>query len=318
MIKDSKQEPQDGEDLSPVKRDDKQGDTESKVRKKNACTQFLLEIVSLLFWLYAITKLFVFDFDVYLTRRFFPGNAWIVDYKLLLILGALSVIWIFTRSSALAQSTVYVLLYPIIVCVWKIPKILVKRHSWIGAFVLIGILLSFFRNLKFNVIMSFAGLSTLFIIWKSQNTVMLSLACIVLFLLLVVLYVIGLYVSFRPSLLFQIQTQVVEWFWKSARSIFVPSDELKNVSVQKMSESQLQDWSNSLQFAVILNHTCYFLTTKLRDFQRSKVNVLYYILNFFVLVVITVIIFAAIFTGLYKVDQGQFEVSSPKKCLQRL
>lgn len=298
---------------SNTEQDNAQGNTEEKLRKKNTLAQLLIEVVAVLVWSYALTKTFVFDLDLYLIQRFFPYAKWIVDYKLLLILGIISLIWMFKRSTSLAQSALYILLYPAIFCVWKVPKTLIRRRSWVGAFALIGILLSFFRNLKFNIIISFVGLTSICLIWRSQNTVALSISCILLFVLLIILYAKSLYVSFRPSLLFQIQSQVIDKFWKSARRLFVPSDELKNLPIEKMNEEQLQTWSTSLQFAIIFNHTCYFLTTKLRDFQRSRVNILYYIVNFLILVVITVVIYAAIFNGLYKIDHAQFDASfSPK------
>ncbi len=294
------------------------GKTEKKLRKKNTQVQFLVEAFAVFVWGYSLIKVFVFDLDLYLIQKFFPDARWIIDYKFLFILGAISVLWLFKKSTSIAQNVFYILLYPVIFCVWKVPKTLIKRKSWIGAFALIGILLSFFRNLKFNTIISFIGLSSFCIILNTHNTVALYFSCTLLFCVLVFLYAKSLYVSVRPSLLFQIQSEVIDKFWKNAKTIFVPPEEVKDLSIKNMNSSQLQTWSTNLQFAIIFNYTCYFLSTKLQDFQRSRVNILYYIINFLILVITTVVIFAAIFNGLYKIDSSQFSSSFSPNYFQSL
>jgi hypothetical protein len=75
-----------------------------------------------------------------------------------------------------------------------------------------------------------------------------------------------------------------------------------------MNEQQLQKWTNTLQLPIIFNRTCYFLASKLRDFQKSRINVIYYVLNFLVIVFLTVIVFGAVNYGLYRIEPSHFSV----------
>ena len=86
-------------------------------------------------------------------------------------------------------------------------------------------------------------------------------------------------------------------------------DELKNVPVETMDEHQLQKWSGSLQLAVIFNRACFFVASKLRDFQKSRINILYYVFSFIFLVILTVTVFSYMNYALYKINPNNFKIS---------
>jgi hypothetical protein len=78
-----------------------------------------------------------------------------------------------------------------------------------------------------------------------------------------------------------------------------------------MSEEQHNKWAMHLQFMIIINRVCLFITSKLRNFQKSNVNVVFYILSIFYTVFFTVFTFALINFAIYKVDPNSFN-TSPK------
>jgi len=281
---------------------------ENHLKKKNLIEQLLLEIAAILFWTYAIIKIFIYDVDLLIARSFLPNAVWILEFKFLFIIGALATIWLFTNNKTIIITTLYVLFYPIIVLFWNIPKLLIKRKSWIGAFTLIGIILSFFKSLKLNTIALALFLIPLAIIWRCNNPLLLWTASALLCVFICFLFFRAFYFAFKPSLLFKMQSSVLSKFWENFKSQCSPDKDIKDLSIAQMTEKQLQQWSAALQNAIILNRTCYFLTTKLRDFQRSRINVFYYVTNFFFLVLLTIISFAAVNFALYKIEPSSFSI----------
>jgi hypothetical protein len=281
---------------------------ENHLKKKNLFMQFLLEIAAIFFWIYAITKLFIYDVDLLIVRTFLPNAAWIVELKFFFIIGVLATIWLFTKSKTILITILYVLFYPIIVLVWKIPKVLIKRKSWIGAFTFIGIVLSFFKSLKLNTIALALFLIPLAIIWRCNHPFMLWTAASLVCVFICFLFSRAFYFAFKPSLLFKVQSSVLSKIWENFKNQCSPDKEIKGLSIAQMTEKQLQQWSGALQNAIILNRTCYFLTTKLRDFQRSRINVFYYVTNFFFLVLFTIISFAVVNFAVYKIEPSSFSI----------
>jgi hypothetical protein len=51
------------------------------------CIWLVLEFVSIVFWIYVICKLFIFDIDIYLVSRIEPQLAWVIDYKFFILTG---------------------------------------------------------------------------------------------------------------------------------------------------------------------------------------------------------------------------------------
>jgi len=284
-------------------------DAEKSLRKRNIFKQSVRETLAVGFWGYSIVKVFIYDVDIYFLSTYFPNASWVIRFKFLFMLGGVSIAWLFTKNKDIIGWFMYIVFYPFILFLWKVPRVLITRRSWIGAFAFIGGTLLFFKSLKFNIITSALLLIPFSVICQSSYPVALWISIGLLLLFLGILFFRSFYFAFKPSTLFQIQSHVINKFWDKSRSIFTPDQEVKDLPVEKMSTQQLQKWSGNLQMAVIFNRTCYFITAKLRDFQKSRINVIYYVLNFVVIVVLTVVVFGVANYGLYKIDSNSFSVS---------
>jgi len=283
--------------------------SERQLKKKNLFKQTILETIAVAFWAYSIAKLFIFDIDLFLIKKYLPNLTWILEFKFLFIIGGLAIFWLFTKNRVVLTTVLYVLFYPVIILVWKIPKLIVKRKSWIGAFTFIGMVLSFFRSLKLNTIALALLLIPIAIVWRCENQMLLWTAAGLLCVFIFFLFSRAIYFSFKPSLLFKLQSKVVSEFWDTFKGQCSPDEDIKDLAIAQMNKKQLQQWSNSLQNAVIVNRMCYFLTTKLRDFQNSKINVFFYVTNFFFLVILTIISFAVLNLAIYKADPTSFSAN---------
>src|SRR3989339_856287 len=47
---------------------------------------FLRQFLAFLVWAYFVTKLFIFDIDIYFVQKIFPGYIWIFNYKFVIII----------------------------------------------------------------------------------------------------------------------------------------------------------------------------------------------------------------------------------------
>ena len=60
----------------------------ARVRRKKSKTAFALrELLAVLFWLYAVLKLFISDIDAWIVDKYIPNASWIVTYKFFILLG---------------------------------------------------------------------------------------------------------------------------------------------------------------------------------------------------------------------------------------
>ncbi|MDB5050528.1 MAG: putative integral rane protein [Fibrobacteres bacterium] len=282
-------------------------------KKSSKVEDFFVEISAFLFWVYVITKLFLFDIDNYLFQKFIPGNMWVLHYKLIFILVFIAVVWLVTKKNWIYFWIFYIIFSPVFLLFFRIPWIFFKSKNWIGAFALIGLVLSFFKKLKFNFISAALTLLAFLTITKATNALLLYAAIIFLGGNLAVILVRAVYFSFKPSVLFSVQSEALVKLWGFFKKSCTLEDELKSMEIEKYSEQQRLKWITNLQTAMIFNRVCYFVSSKLRDFQKSKINIVYYVLNFLILVIATVLIFSFANYGVFRLDQKSFFwVTEPK------
>jgi hypothetical protein len=97
---------------------------------------------------------------------------------------------------------------------------------------------------------------------------------------------------------------------KNTEKLITVDDEIRNLPVANMNDSQIQKWTNNLQSIIIFNRGCYFFSAKLQEYQKSNLNIVFYLLNLFILLFITVLFFGAINFALYKVSPSSYIVTN--------
>ena len=115
-------------DEAENKQDNHKTNSENKILR--LFLNLIREVLAILFWGYVITKLFIFDFDIFLINNYFPDYAWLITYKFFIITAIFSTIWLFTKNIHILLWTLYIFFYPIILVFWKVPHFLLKNQSW--------------------------------------------------------------------------------------------------------------------------------------------------------------------------------------------
>src|SRR5438105_350863 len=270
-----------------------------------------LDLIAILFWLYAIVKIFVFDVDVYLVSLASPEFVWLLNYKFLILLGLILVAMLVTRSRALGLAVLYVALYPLVILFWKLPRFVWKQQSWLFAFAILNAAIGLIRSFKRDFISGALFLISAVLILSSGNQYVLYGSSLVVFALVVFAYALAFARGFRPSAVFQTYTKVFPLIKKGP---FLKVDEsVRNLPVEMMTAKELELRNAGLQNVVLYNRACLLISKKLRDYQRSGANVASYVLSLVVLLLFTVMSFALINYALYKVSPAFYQFTYSKE-----
>jgi len=268
-----------------------------------------LETVAVLFWLYAITKLFVFDVDVYLLDLLAPKWAWLLNYKFPILLGLIVVGMVVSRSLTLGLTVLFIVLYPLIVLFWKIPLFVWKQKNWLLAFAIVNAAISFFYSFKRDFIAGTLFLICTILIVTVDNQYALFGASFLLLIIVAFAYYAAFRKAFKPSAVFETYTKIFPAVWTSIKV----DGSLRNLPIGSMTAQQIELRTNSLQNVVLFNRACLIISKKLRNYQRSGVNVISYVFGLVFLLIVTIFAFGLINYAIFKIDPSlyQFTYSHP-------
>ncbi len=280
-----------------------------EVSKTDKILAFVRQIIAILFWFYVLVKLFIFDIDVAIINKFFPEYIKYLNFKILFIIGIISIIWLITKNKYILPWFFYILLFPFIVFFWKIPYFIFKQRSWTLAFAFINSVISFFKSIRYTFIASSFYIISASLIFIFTNKFVLGFAILIILSITLFAYANRFIIIFKPTSVFQVYTYIfskIKTFGSKSPALFMLEDDIKIIPFKNLDEKQLAKWTASLQTSVLYNRLCLFVAKKLRDYQSSKLNFVYYIFGIFTLIVITTLSFSFINYGLYKIDSAQF------------
>jgi hypothetical protein len=270
-----------------------------------------LDLVAILFWLYAIVKLFVFDVDVYIVSLANSDLVWLLNYKFLFLIGSVVVAMLATGSLVLALAVAYVAFFPFVILFWKIPRFVWKQKSWLLAFAILNTIIGFFRSFRRDFISSALFLASAILILNWSNQYVLYASSLIVFALMVLAYSLAFTRAFKPSAIFQTYTKI---FPLIKNGSFLKVDEsVRNLPVELMTTKELELRTTSLQNLVLYNRACLLISKKLRDYQQSGANVASYVLSLVILLLFSVMSFALINYALYRIDSSLYQFTYSKE-----
>jgi hypothetical protein len=280
--------------------------TREEMRVGDYLRNYLLEILALFFWIYTIMKVFVFDVDSWLANSFFPDYAWLLSFKLIYILALVSLIWLWVGTRDVIIWFFYIVFYPLVNILIKLPIYIFKQRSWLLAFATLNAIAAFFVNLKYGLVFTTIFLAAFSIAIFSHSTYLLPIAIITLLTLVLVAYVKSFLGAMKPTVVFQIYSKFFKGVRKLGHTSFALDAEIRNLPIETLEPKQLEKWNTSLQTSVLFNRFCLFTATKLGEYQRSEWRMIPSIFGLLWLVVFTVISFSGTYFSLYKINSGLF------------
>jgi hypothetical protein len=265
----------------------------------------ILDACAAVFWLYVIVMVFFFDADAFLLEKAFPGHAWLLNLRFLFILIALAVALLFWDKGSVLFSCGYIILFPLVVLLWKIPRLIYRRPNWVLVIAFMNAIISFFTSFKYNILIAAAVLTAAALAFFASSPLFLWTA--------IVLVLVGLYAGYvrrfvsavRPSKVFRAHTKLVELLSSIAMSS--PQEpSIRAARYSKPTDANAQQWIVNLQNSVLASRLCLFFARKLKEYHASGAGFFSAAFVILFLVVITIFIFAVANFALFKIAPGYF------------
>jgi hypothetical protein len=153
---------------------------------KNIVSRIAREALGAAFWVYALTKLFVFDIDVYAITQISPHLAWLVQYKAVVLMSLLALLWVSLGNRRSLVLVGFVAIYPFII-VFRLfkPFLRIAMRRWALLLLFSPVIIAAAKNARVTFLMyTVAFVSALLIAMQSRaGFVMAAMAGVLLFLL---------------------------------------------------------------------------------------------------------------------------------------
>jgi len=267
------------------------------------------EIVAILFWIYVLVKLFVFDIDLFIANKLFHNYIWLLNFKFFIFIGTIAVIWLFTKNKQILFWFIYITFYPFIIFFWKIPSYVLKRKNWIFMFAVIDAVISFSKSIKYSFITAALFLISIVIIFSTSREILLWPAILTQLSILLIVCIHRFILVFKTSNLLNFFIEIRK-FKKFETSSFALDESIKNLPFTSLDQKQLEKWTTNLETSVLLNRVFLFVAKKLRDYQNSGFNFVSYVLTILLLTIMIIFSFSVINLGLFKINNDLFSLSS--------
>ncbi len=280
------------------------GPTVAKPSLASRIVDVAVEIIAISVWAYIIIQVFVFDLDR-IFRSYLPASyAWIVDFKFVFVLVIAAGVACLARR--IWKPLAYVVFYPAIIILWKIPFLVLKQRSWALAIAFINAIASFFGSIRYNLIIPAVFFAAASVIIFGNNMILIWLSIAALFLLLIVAYGRRLISIFKTPRVFRIYEKLAGWVSNIRCSSFSLDEKIKELPYDQLSPEQAQKWKQDLLSSLLLSRACLFTARKLRGYSRSGYAKISSVFICAFLTALTVVVFGLINLGLYKIDPTSY------------
>lgn len=284
--------------------------TDQEKRRKARRTRrtvLILDLIGSLAWLYVILKVFVFDVDRAILIRVAPDALELLDYRFFFFLGVVALVVVLFKKYWLG--ILYVVLYPLVVLLWKIPRLIYRTRSWLVLFAVINVVSSFLKDFKFNFLTKALAVFCAFAILVFRQPVLMTLASLTLVGLLLVSYYRNVGASFAPSRFIDLQVGAIERFieFEPVVSNIYIAEDLKAPSIERFDEPQLRRFASNLGTGMLTVRGIYFWAYQLERYRQSPAVSFFSLLSYTWLFVITLLTVWFVNLSLLKLDPSLFE-----------
>lgn len=305
-------------DIAPVAAtsEDDPGESEGETRSSRipAPSQRLiafLDIISLLFWAYAFMKVFLGDFDSSVAESVSPTVATALELKVFVLLLVLAIVAAIFKRFAVVLSMLYLLAWPVIVLLWKLPRAIYRTRSFLVLLAVLNLASSVVAHFRFTVvtIASFAiaalGAVAAGSDWMAYTSV------VAIGVLILLSFGRAIWLSVRPSEFLIMQQSAIHRAMGSSivRQLTSPSETLTSADIVKFTPAQQDQFVMSLTGSVFAYHFLNFWAFQIDRYRKSRTALLFGGLAFTGLVLKTIVGLSLINWGIYRADPNAFTTS---------
>lgn len=265
---------------------------------------WLRELIAVAVWVFVGIKIFVFDIDRFVLSAIAPGLLPALDYRFVVLLVVPAVLWLFLTNATFFRIVGYIIGFPIVILLWKLPRLMVRNWALTIAFspALHSLITTFRWSFILFTAALISGLAVQFstLPWWAMVTAEAFLAAYV-----VIHYSRRLRMAVTSRSVF---SDMVGWIRAMWARIETWSPQIIADGTDPESKDYQEKRNANLLTLYALVSVLYFAATRLREVTRSSLD-LYFIGSFSYTFVVTVIAFGLMYQGLENVLPGSFESS---------
>ena len=267
----------------------------------------LLDVISTLFWVYAVTKIFVFDADRALLDAIAPAALPLLDYRLFGYLAVVCVLVVFRRQTWIY--VLYVLTFPLLVAVWKIPWFFIKRRSWAMAFAAAQAMFSAASHIRYHLITKSVWLLAAVLIITSSTPPLELVSAAAISALLSLSFYRATRNAFLPSRFVTAQSRGIRWLlnWGPFQRFLSLKDEYREPGMDHYPQAQAVEVANTISFGILATKSLYLWAYQLERYRkRYSPSLVFAGISFAGLLLGTILSLGLVNWALFKAVPGEF------------
>jgi len=291
-----------------VKKDSSPQNETSWIQKHRRTRRFWIttRTIATIGWLYAITKVFVGDFDTAVAKAIGPWAESVVTYRLVGVAIALVIVLSTVRRPF--QPILYVAFFPLVVLFSFLPRLLLRVKSWITFLAATNVAATLFRHFARNVLLLLLGLLAVFVIMVVSSPPWLYGAVVTLGGVGGYVYFRYLVSSFKGSEFLRVQMALIKRMYKSngLRNFTTVDVELRHPDIELFTGPQQEAFLQKVSYGLIAYNTLYFWAYQIDQYRRSSMPAVFAALSHAWLLLSTVFLLTFMNLGLDRADLGAF------------
>jgi len=259
------------------------------------------EAVSLLVWMFVAVKLFVYDVDLFLITKYAPSLVLLIPFRFFIFIGMIALFWLVLGNQRFVNLVGYILGYPLVVLLWKLPQHLFRNWAIVIAFLPAFYSLGLSLRISF-ITMTFAVLSCLAIVISAPPFVVIP-SMFILLLYLVHHYIKRFRMAFRPSNTFTDIAGLVRKLRDYLHKQYLSKD---LSALDPTSPEYFSKISGELSQVYIFTQGLRFVAERLGEVAASKKLDLYLVTALAFTVFVTIVIFGFEYWAVEQLLPGSF------------
>ncbi|MCC8243867.1 hypothetical protein [Saccharothrix luteola] len=280
----------------------------AEAEKRRVRRWFILaDIAAILFWSYVLVRLFVVDVNRLVIEAIDPDLLGLLDYQILFYLVVASLVLFSLRRRSAYLWALYVIGFPAVVLVWKIPKAIYKRKSWIVTVAALNAAVATVHSFKFYFTLYTIGLiSVTLVVVSGIRSVTIAATAAVAFVTVVLIYRI-VRSSFQKNRFVEMHRSEVVKGVRGLHSFVGLQPELRDPSIQKFNKAQLELIRDRLSIGLLVTKATSFWVHQLSTYRKTGLPNFFAILSYVGL--LFQVLFGATFVnyGIVRAFDGSFQ-----------
>ncbi len=286
---------------------------ESKPKKKEKTYKSLKKYIFLLGWIYLFSKVFIIDLEQFLFNKFNLTEIWVLKYRFIISIILASSLWIYLGTLRFFKNVGLFLLVPFKILFWnlpvlfayRIPKKIVEKKYWILLLGYINSSISFFRNLKYNLLKVSLVFFAILVLFNSTNAILLWWSLVVFSGYLMIHFYGRINLAIQPINIFNLNIKMLNL--EKVEKFLIPEiilTEEEKTDSEKLIRRQNQHLKSLLVTKIALN----FIGEKLQSFSNKGVFLLYMLGKVIITFNLCIVMFTFINYALYKISFDNFQI----------